>query len=481
MKLSALTGGAHASDPEIAGLAADSREVKPGYLFAALAGAKDDGAGYISAAIAAGASAILAAPGAAPKPCAAVLIEDAEPRRRLAELAARFYPLTPEFVAGVTGTNGKSSTVRFAAQLWVMLGRRGASLGTIGAEAPGFSRKLTHTTPEAIALHETIDALARAGADRLAMEVSSHALALHRADGVRFHAAAFTNLTQDHLDFHGDLDAYFDAKKRLFAELLRADGTAVVNADGNGAGDIAALARARGLRLVTTGAKGETLRLDAPSPTADGFCFTLVHAGRKAQINLPLVGAFQAENALTAAGLVLASGAEASDIAPLLARLEGAPGRMQLAGEAGGGRIYVDYAHTPDAIATVLRAVRPHAARRVIAVIGAGGDRDRGKRPLMGRAAEAHADVVIVTDDNPRSEEPSSIRSEVLAGVPGAIEIGDRAEAIARGVAMLGEGDALVIAGKGHETGQVVGDAVHPFNDVEIARAAAQARGGGRR
>ncbi len=475
MKLSALIGAAANPDPEINGVTSDSRAVRPGFLFAALAGEKFDGAAFIPKAEGAGAVAILARPGVT---AGVPVIEDPEPRRRLALIAARFYPRQPEFVAGVTGTNGKSSTVRFAAQLWNALGVPAGSLGTIGAEGPNFLRKLEHTTSEPVALHETLQAMAEAGARRLAMEVSSHALAQFRADGVAFKIAAFTNITQDHLDFHHTFADYFAAKKRLFSDLLPKDGAAVVNDDGEGAAEIAALAADRGIRVLTTGAAGRDLKLMASAPTAQGLDIVVEAHGKKHSIGLPLVGGFQAENALVAAGIVIASGLPRGDVLPLLARLEGAPGRMQRVARIGGASIYVDYAHTPDAVATALAAIRPHAAGRVVAIIGAGGDRDRTKRPLMGAAAARAADIVIVTDDNPRSEDPAAIRRAVKDGAPAAVEIGDRAEAITHAISLLRPGDALVIAGKGHETGQIVQGKVIPFDDAETARAAVRARGG---
>ncbi len=474
MKLSALALASFAPDPEIAGITADSRAVRPGFLFAALPGEKADGAKFIPQAEERGAGAILAAPGARAR---VPMVADDNPRLRLAEIAARFYPRQPAVIAGVTGTNGKSSTARFAARLWRRLGERAGSLGTLGAEATDYEKKLQHTTPDPVALHETLDEMARAGVTHLAMEVSSHGLAQYRADGVKFSAAAFTNLTQDHLDYHRGFDDYFAAKLRLFTELLPKGATAVVNADGAGAGHVATTSGVAGLKVVTTGAKGDFLKLVSAAPHANGQSIVVDHGRERYRIELPLVGAFQTENALVAAGLVIALGADAAKVLPRLAELEGAPGRMQHVADVDGAAIYVDYAHTPDAVATALAAIRPHAAGRVIAIIGAGGDRDRTKRPLMGAAAAAAADIVIVTDDNPRSEEPASIRREILAGAPDALEIGDRADAIAMGVSLLEPGDVLLVAGKGHETGQIVGDKVLPFDDAEAARAAASKRG----
>lgn len=470
MRLSALAGAPCKPDPEIAGLTPDSRAVRPGFLFAALPGAAADGASFIPQAEKNGAVAVLARPGSR---SVVTLIEDEEPRRRLAEMAARFYPKQPKFTAGVTGTNGKTSTAVFSAALWSMLGEAAGSLGTLGAKSPHYERKLQHTTPEPVTLHETLDEMARAGVTHLAMEVSSHALAQYRADGVRFSAAAFTNITQDHLDFHAGFADYFAAKKRLFLDLLPASGVAVVNADGEGGAEVAAGAAERGLRLITTGARGDTLRLTQLSPEPAGLRIEVATGAGNFRLRLPLIGAFQAENALLAAGIVMASGRRAQEVLPLLEKLPGVPGRMQHAADIDGAGVFVDYAHTPDAVETALAAIRPHAKARLIAIIGAGGDRDRKKRPLMGAAARKGADLVIVTDDNPRTEDPAAIRRAVLEGCPEAMEIGDRAQAIAAGIAMLKSGDALLIAGKGHETGQIVGKETLPFDDVEVARRAA--------
>jgi UDP-N-acetylmuramoyl-L-alanyl-D-glutamate--2,6-diaminopimelate ligase len=477
VKLSVLAAQQFDPDPDISGITPDSRAVRKGYLFAALPGEKADGAAFIPQAEERGAAAVLARPGAKTR---VPLLADVEPRRRLSEIAARFYPRQPAFIAGVTGTNGKTSTAVFAAALWSMLGDKAGSMGTLGARAQGFERSLAHTTPEPVTLHETLDAMAGTGVTHLAMEVSSHALAQNRADGVRFSAAAFTNLTQDHLDFHRSLDAYFAAKLRLFLELLPATGTAIVNMDGERSAEVASAAKQRGAGVLTTGRRGDTLRIRAQAPHPIGLELEVESYGQLFQLSLPLVGGFQAENALLAAGIVMASGREAGEVVPLLDRLTGVPGRMQFASEVRGAGVFVDYAHTPDAVATALAAIRPHARGRVIVIIGAGGDRDRTKRPLMGRAAASGADMVIVSDDNPRSEDPAAIRRDVLAGCPAAGEIGDRAEAIAAGVALLRPGDVLLIAGKGHETGQVVGGVTLPFDDLAEARRAAAALGGGR-
>jgi UDP-N-acetylmuramoyl-L-alanyl-D-glutamate--2,6-diaminopimelate ligase len=466
VRLSELAYETISPDPQIDGITADSRAVARGFLFAALSGGGADGATFIPQAEERGAAAVLARPGVT---SSLPVIIDAEPRRRLAQMAARFYSRQPEIIAGVTGTNGKTSTARFAAQLWSLMGLNAGSIGTLGAESAAYSRPLAHTTPDPVTLHQTLDAMARAGVTRLSMEVSSHGLAQHRADGVHFRVAAFTNVTQDHLDYHASFADYFAAKARLFNKLLASNGAAVVNMDGEGAAGIVEIARARGLPTVQTGAAGRDVKLVKCSPHLSGLTLEVEAGGKVYFLKAPLIGAFQAENALLAAGIVIAAGGRFEEVLPLLEKVEGARGRMQHVAKIAGAGVYVDYAHTPDAVATALAAIRPHAQRRVIAIIGAGGDRDRTKRPLMGAAAKAHADAVIVTDDNPRSEDPASIRAAILKGCPDALEIGDRGEAIAAGVAMLREGDALLILGKGHETGQQVGEEIVPFDDVAVA------------
>lgn len=473
MRLSELARESVSPDPEIAGLTADSRAVSRGFLFAALPGVHADGADYIPQAEKKGASAILARTGA--KSALPIIVDD-EPRKRLAQMAARFYPKQPKVIAGVTGTNGKTSTARFAAQLWSRLGKASGSLGTLGADSAVYMRDLIHTTPDPVTLHETLDAMARAGVTHLAMEVSSHGLAQYRADGVNFNIAAFTNITQDHLDYHPTFQDYFAAKARLFDELLGDDGIVVVNMDGEGAAEIAKRAHARGLQVMETGVRGRNIKLTGCTPHFSGLKLEIEAGADRYQIDAPLIGGFQAENALVAAGMVIAAGAKAGDVLPLIGDITGARGRMELAAEVAGGGVYVDYAHTPDAVETALKAIRPHAKGKIVAIIGAGGDRDQTKRPLMGKAAQENADIVIVTNDNPRTENPAEIRKQVMKGCPGAKEIGDRGEAIATGVAMLSEGDVLLVMGKGHETGQQVGDQRLPFDDAEAARQAAAER-----
>ena len=469
----------------LAGVTADSRAVRPGFLFAALPGARADGRAFIAEAVARGAAAVLAPQGTVwpagvpPRP----LIEDPEPRRRLARLAASLAGPQPAVIAAVTGTNGKTSTVEFLRQIWTAGGHPAASLGTLGVHTSLPANALPRegeakpagaalTTPDPVALAETLAGLARAGIGHAAMEASSHGLAQFRLDGVRLAGAGFTNLTRDHLDYHGTEAAYRAAKLRLFDTLLPAGAPAVANADMDPATleALRAIARHRKLDLRTVGSGGTALRLIAAHPRADGQDLTVEAGGRRRAIPLPLPGGFQAENALLAA--VLAEALGERDTLDRLPRLAGVRGRLELAARlANGAAAYVDYAHTPDALARALAALRPHTKGRLVVVFGAGGDRDRGKRPLMGAAAAAGADLAIVTDDNPRSEDPAAIRASVLAGCPGAIEIGPRAEAIAAGLTALGPGDLLVVAGKGHESGQIVGATVLPFDDAATIRA----------
>ncbi|MGE0726275.1 MAG: UDP-N-acetylmuramoyl-L-alanyl-D-glutamate--2,6-diaminopimelate ligase, partial [Alphaproteobacteria bacterium] len=468
-----------AYDPEISGIAIDSRAVRPGFLFAALPGTATDGRRFIADAVARGAVAVLAPEGTALPPEAgdAVLLTDANPRRRLAFLAAAFHRRQPEVIAAVTGTNGKTSTADFARQMWTAAGRTAASLGTLGIVGPGVSRPGALTTPDPIALHADLAMLAARGIDRLAIEASSHGLDQHRLDGVRVAHAAFTNLTRDHLDYHGTMDAYRAAKLRLFTEVLAPGGTAVLNADSPEFDLLSARARAAGRRVIGYGRAGREIALLADAPHGDGQHLAIAIDGRRHEIDLPLVGGFQAMNALAALGLVLADGvAEATALAGL-AGLLGAPGRLQRVARLAGATVYVDYAHTPDALSTALAAVRPHARGRQVCVFGCGGDRDPGKRAGMGAAVARGAEIAIVTDDNPRTEDPSAIRAAAIAGARAAggapIEIGDRRAAIGAAMDMLAPGDLLVIAGKGHEAGQTIGDRVLPFEDAAVARALA--------
>jgi UDP-N-acetylmuramoyl-L-alanyl-D-glutamate--2,6-diaminopimelate ligase len=402
------------------------------------------------------------------------VIEDENPRLRLASLAARFYGRQPATVAAVTGTNGKTSTVQFARQLWALLGHKAASLGTLGITAPGMDRYGSLTTPDTVSLHRALAELADAGIDHLAMEASSHGLDQYRLDGVKVAAAGFTNLSRDHLDYHGSMEVYLAAKAMLFDRVLPPGGAAVLNADTPEFTPLSELCARRGHRLIGYGAQAKELVLLDLLPLPHGQRLKLEVFGRVHDIRLPLAGRFQCMNALCALGLVIGGGADADDATAALEKLGGVHGRLELvANHPSGAPVYVDYAHTPDALETVLRALRPHAERKLVVVFGCGGDRDRGKRPVMGELASRLADRAIVTDDNPRTEVAAAIRREVLAGCPpDAEEIGDRGEAIRAAVRDLGEGDVLVIAGKGHEQGQTVGTEVLPFDDAEVARTA---------
>jgi len=474
-----------AQEASVSGLAVDNRQVRPGYLFAALPGTNVHGASYIPAALEAGAAAILTdATGArlaeaalAGSSAAVVVVED--PRAALAYAAALYFGAQPETMVAVTGTNGKTSVASFTRQIWQELGFPSVSIGTVGVEGD-WEAPLAHTTPEPVTLHRTLAEASRAGITHAAMEASSHGLAQRRLDGVTLAAAGFTNITQDHLDYHADFEDYFDAKAGLFTRVLSADGVAVVNMDGAGGARMADAAETAGHEVLRVGrGEGCALRLRALRFEPEGQVMRFEWNGAVHQAHLSLIGGFQAENVLVAAGLAVASGADPADVWPALNRLRGVRGRMQLAARrANGASVFVDYAHTPDALATALQALRPHVMGRLICVFGAGGDRDRTKRPLMGAAVAEHADAAIVTDDNPRSEDPAAIRASILAACPEAREVGDRAEAILRGVDALGPGDALLIAGKGHETGQVVGDVAYPFDDVEQASVAVAALDG---
>jgi UDP-N-acetylmuramoyl-L-alanyl-D-glutamate--2,6-diaminopimelate ligase len=464
---------------EIAGITADSRQVRPGFLFAALRGTQTDGRVFAAEAVAKGAAAILtddAAALALPEDSRLriIIVADPNPQRRLALIAARFYRRQPRTIAAVTGTNGKTSVAHFTREIWTALGHRAASLGTLGLVSPDERRAGSLTTPDPVGLHRDLSALAQDGVDHLAIEASSHGLAQFRLDGVAVAAAAFTNLTRDHLDYHGDMASYRAAKERLFAELLVPGGAAVLNADSPEFERLAALCAERGHRIIGYGAAPTAeLRLIKRIPTRNGQHIGLSVLGEAYEVDLPLVGEFQAVNVMTALGLAIATGAAPVDAVRALPRLDGVPGRMQFVGETQtGAAVFVDYAHTPDALETVLTALRPHTTGRLAVVFGAGGDRDRGKRPMMGHVAARLADLIYVTDDNPRSESPAAIRREILAAAPGAVEIGDRRTAIFAAAAELRPGDILILAGKGHETGQIVGREVLPFDDALVAREA---------
>jgi UDP-N-acetylmuramoyl-L-alanyl-D-glutamate--2,6-diaminopimelate ligase len=463
------------------GIAADSREIKPGFLFAALAGSRTSGVRYMEDAVQRGAVAILGSPDAAEAATALGVrfIAAENPRQALARMAADFYQLQPSVIAAVTGTNGKTSVAAFVRQIWAYQGRKSASLGTVGIDSPSGHVSLGHTTPDPVRLHAELARLKQNGIDYLAIEASSHGLDQYRLDGLNIAAAGFTNITRDHLDYHSTFESYLAAKLRLFSELLPDSGTAVINTDAEYSEKFLALSRNRKLRVMTVGRSGEDLRLEGQSPQPRGQSITVVYAQREHRVSLPLAGEFQASNALVAAGLALAVGDLADAVFAALESLKGAPGRLELVARTRqGASIFVDYAHTPDAIETVLKAIRPHVHGRLHIVFGCGGDRDRGKRPLMAAAASRFADAVIVTDDNPRSENPAAIRKEALAGAPGAREIPGRSDAIHQAVAALGPDDALIIAGKGHEDYQIVGDLVLPFSDRSEAMQAARALGG---
>ncbi|WP_027133970.1 UDP-N-acetylmuramoyl-L-alanyl-D-glutamate--2,6-diaminopimelate ligase [Geminicoccus roseus] len=465
---------AEALDLDIRGLALDSRAVRPGSLFAALPGTRLDGATFVPDALAAGAIAVLGGPALAERALPVPVLAARDPAALLARLAARFFGQQPSTVAAVTGTNGKTSVASFTRQLWALAGHEAASIGTLGVQSTTGDLDGNLTTPDVITLQRLAADLAGKGVDHLVIEASSHGLEQKRVDGLHVRAAAFTNLTRDHLDHHGNMAAYLAAKCRLFDEVLAADGTAVLNAD---ISEFALLRDAcirRGIRVIDYGWAAETLRLEDWHPEPAGQVLAVRLDGRTHRLRTSLVGAFQAENLLAAIGLFHATGGDLDQAAALLGEIRGAPGRMQLAGTtAQGAAVYVDYAHTPDALEKALLAARPHTEGRLVVVFGCGGDRDPGKRPLMGRAASQLADLAIVTDDNPRNEDPAAIRAAALGAMaPGAREIGDRGQAIRTAIDGLDAGDVLLIAGKGHERGQTVRGVVHPFDDLEVARAA---------
>lgn len=485
MKLSTLARAAGlaiagSEDIEVTGFAIDNRKVAPGNVFGAFEGLTFNGEQFIPAAIAAGASAVVARPGA--KVEGTAHIADPLPRRAFAHLAAPFYAPFPEVVVAVTGTNGKTSCVEMVRQLWRMAGHRAASIGTLGVSSHDETVFTGMTTPDIVTFLATMSGLAREGITHAAYEASSHGLAQFRNEGLPVTAGAFTNLSRDHLDYHADMEQYFAAKMRLFDEVVAQGGAAVVWTDDAWSQRATDHAKARGLDLLTVGEKGETLRLVAREPGQLGQVLTLEHEGAARMVKLPLIGAYQAANALVAAGLVLATGGDPARTFDAMARLQPVRGRLERAGlSAAGAPVYIDYAHTPDALTAALDALRPHAKGRLIVVFGAGGDRDIGKRAPMGAAAAAGADVVIVTDDNPRGEQAAAIRAMVREGCPKATEIGDRRKAIGAAIAQAGPDDIVLIAGKGHEQGQVIGSGetrvVLPFDDVSVARELAGAQG----
>ncbi len=466
-------------DAEITGLTADSREVAPGYLFAALPGSRTDGACFIDDALCRGAAALLAPSTLARGDIEIPVVLAEDPRRQLALMAARFHGRAPETVVAVTGTSGKTSVADFTRQLWQGAGRTAASIGTLGVLADDEVASITHTTPDPVTLHRELDRLAAGGVECVAIEASSHGLDQRRLDGLTIAAGAFTNFSRDHLDYHADTEAYLAAKLRLFDCVMAAGGTAVINADCTVAGRVIGACRARGLDIMTYGAGEADLRLVDIDTEGSAQRLTLEVLGRESEVCLPLPGRFQAMNAIAAVGLVLTCGGDARATVAGLAALDGVPGRLQRVAElANGARIYVDYAHKPGALENVLRALRPATRGRLVVVFGCGGDRDPGKRVEMGRIAERMADRVIVTDDNPRTEEPAAIRAEVMRGCAQAREIGERGEAIRVAIETLENGDVLVIAGKGHEQGQYIGEEIRPFDDAAEARARAREHGG---
>ncbi len=478
MKLSDLVTEA-ARDPRLAaldvtGVTADSRKVKKGDLFVAVPGTSADGSQFIAQALAAGAAAAIAESPVAGLPGDAPFVKVPNARLALARAAAKIFPRQPGTIAAITGTSGKTSVAAFTRQIWSRLGHLAASIGTVGVVSPKGEVYGSLTTPDPVALHATLDALAGEGVSHLALEASSHGLDQYRLDGVRVSAGAFTNLSRDHLDYHSDLDAYLAAKLRLFSDLIAPDGTAVIVAGHDGSAAAAAAARKRKLAVLTVGKEGEGIRLLDAAIAGYTQRLALEHAGRQFKIELPLVGAFQVENALVAAGLAIATGSDPAAVFVALEKLEGAKGRLERAGTRNGAPIFIDYAHKPDALSKALEALRPYVKRQLVVVFGAGGDRDPGKRPMMGSIAAQMADRVIVTDDNPRSENPAAIRAAILRAAPGASEIGDRGEAIRASIAALKAGDVLLIAGQGHESGQIIGDRVLPFSDHQ---AVAQALG----
>ena len=467
MNLGALAG--ITSDSKVTGFALDHRNVASGNVFGAFRGARFNGEDFIAEAVRRGAVAIVARPDAIVEGVPHLKAD--EPRKLFADLAARYFAPYPETVVAVTGTNGKTSTVELTRQLWRMAGHRSASIGTLGVTTADEQVSTGLTTPDIVTFLSNLAGLRKMGISHVAYEASSHGLDQYRAEGVTLKAAAFTNFSRDHLDYHSDMDAYFAAKMRLFDEVLASDGAAVVWTGDARSEEVIGHGRRRGLRLVTVGPGAETIELVSRASTPLGQQLLLRHEGREHKLSLPLIGAYQMNNVLTAAGLVLATGGNWATTLSGMARVAPVRGRLERAViSRAGAPVYVDYAHTPDAIEAAIAALRPHVEGRLITVLGAGGDRDEGKRPEMGEVATRLSDVVIVTDDNPRSEDPGAIRKAVLAGAPGAIEVGDRRAAISEAIAMAKPGDIVLVAGKGHEQGQIIGDQVLPFDDVTVAR-----------
>jgi UDP-N-acetylmuramoyl-L-alanyl-D-glutamate--2,6-diaminopimelate ligase len=471
VRLGQLVSGAHTAfaDRIVTGFAIDHRKIAPGTVFGAFEGAAFNGEDFIDDAIAAGAVAVVARPEAVVR--GAVHIADANPRQAFAHLAAKFFRPFPDYVAAVTGTNGKTSTAELTRQLWRMAGHNAASIGTLGITTASDQAKTGLTTPDIVTFLANMSGLAREGISHAIFEASSHGLSQYRSEGVPVSVAAFTNLSRDHLDYHGTMEAYFEAKMRLFDEVVDENGCAVIWADDVWSDQAIARARKRELRLITVGEKGKGIQLLSRQPTQLGQTLELRIQGDVHKLKLPLIGAYQAANALVAAGVVMASGGEVESLLSHLARLQPVRGRLERAViTKSGAPVYVDYAHTPDGLRAAIAALRPHTKGKLISVFGAGGDRDTGKRPEMGAVAVADSDIVIVTDDNPRSEDPSLIRADVMAGAKGAHEIGDRRYAIAFAIEHAEPDDIVLIAGKGHEQGQIIMGRVLPFDDVEVAR-----------
>jgi UDP-N-acetylmuramoyl-L-alanyl-D-glutamate--2,6-diaminopimelate ligase len=479
MRLGSLVEGLDATvigeglDAAVTGFAIDNRKVAPGTVFGAFQGLRVNGEDYIADAIRAGAVAIVARPEATVE--GAIHIAHANPRRLLALMATRYFAPFPDVTVAVTGTNGKTSTVELARQLWRMLGHKSASIGTLGVTTAVDQVSTGLTTPDIVTFLANMSGLRREGITHAAFEASSHGLDQYRTEGLPVIAGAFTNLSRDHLDYHGDMDRYFDAKMRLFDEVVSPDGAAVVWADDAWSDKVIARATKRGLRVLSVGVQGQALRLANRTPTQLGQTLEIQAEGKSYKVNLPLIGAYQAANALIAAGLLIATGSDIAKVLEMLGRVQPVRGRLERAViTKAGAPVYVDYAHTPDGLKAAIEALRPHTRGKLITLFGAGGDRDTGKRPLMGQVAAALSDHVIVTDDNPRSEEPSAIRAAVLAGAPNAQEIGGRRAAIAAAIQRAGADDIVLLAGKGHEQGQIIGDRVLPFDDVTVARECAE-------
>ncbi|HEX8641724.1 MAG TPA: UDP-N-acetylmuramoyl-L-alanyl-D-glutamate--2,6-diaminopimelate ligase [Allosphingosinicella sp.] len=467
MRLGALTG---TDEPTpVTGFAIDHRKVAPGTVFGAFRGTRFNGEDFIGEAVSSGAVAVVSKPETRVE--GALHIAAEEPRREFARLAAKFFKPFPGVVVAVTGTNGKTSNVELTRQLWRMAGHPSASIGTLGVTTSDDQVTTGLTTPDIVTFLSNMAGLAKMGITHAAFEASSHGLAQYRTEGLPVRAAAFTNFSRDHLDYHQTMEAYFEAKMRLFEEVVEPDGTAIVWTDDPKSDEVIRRCRARGLRLMTVGSRGEALKLVSRETTQLGQKLVIEAAGKAHQVTLALIGAYQAANALTAAGLTIATGGDTAETLSNLSRVHPVRGRLERAVITRAGTpIYVDYAHTPDAIQSAIEALRPHTKGRLIIVFGAGGDRDVGKRAEMGEVAARLSDIAIVTDDNPRSEDPAAIRRDILAGAPGAREVAGRREAIRAAIDEAAAGDIILLAGKGHEQGQVIGGTVHPFDDVQVAR-----------